>query len=40
MPAGFSFAGPAIDEQADTTTLVTPGWQARVDDGGNILLER
>jgi N-methylhydantoinase A len=40
LPAGFSFAGPAIVEQADTTTLVTPGWRGCVDDSGNILLER
>ena len=40
LPTGFSFAGPAIIEQADTTTLVTPGWRGRVDDGGNVILER
>lgn len=40
MPVGFAFAGPAIVEQADTTTLVTPGWRGRVDDSGNIILER
>ena len=28
--AGLGFAGPAIIEQADTTTLVEPGWQARL----------
>src|SRR6185312_3496154 len=26
LPTGFEFAGPAIIEQDDTTTLVTPGW--------------
>jgi N-methylhydantoinase A len=40
MPAGYSFTGPAIIEQADTTTLVTLGWRGRVDDGGNIILDR
>jgi N-methylhydantoinase A len=40
LPAGFSFSGPAIVEQADTTTLVTPGWRGCVDDAGNILLQR
>ena len=32
--------GPAIVEQDDTTTLVTPGWRARVDRLGNFVLER
>ena len=27
MPAGLTFAGPAIVEQDDTTTLVEPGWR-------------
>ncbi len=40
LPTGFNFAGPAIIEQSDTTTLVTPGWRGRVDEGGNIILER
>jgi len=40
MPAGFRFAGPAIVEQADTTTLVEPGWQGEVDANGNLLLTR
>jgi N-methylhydantoinase A/oxoprolinase/acetone carboxylase beta subunit len=33
-------AGPAIVEQDDTTTLVPPGWRARVDHAGNLVLER
>ncbi len=32
--------GPAIIEQDDTTTLLTPGWRARVDRLGNLVLER
>jgi N-methylhydantoinase A len=32
--------GPAIIEQDDTTTLVTPGWCGRVDRLGNFVLER
>jgi N-methylhydantoinase A len=32
--------GPAIIEQDDTTTLVTPGWRGRVDRLGNLVLER
>jgi N-methylhydantoinase A len=40
MPPGFSFAGPAIVEQADTTTLVEPGWHGEVDGNGNLVLTR
>ncbi len=40
MPAGLGFAGPAIVEQDDTTTLVEPGWRGAVLDNGNLLLTR
>jgi N-methylhydantoinase A len=40
MPVGLTFAGPAIVEQDDTTTLVEPGWQGAVLDNGNLLLTR
>jgi N-methylhydantoinase A len=40
MPVGFEFVGPAIVEQSDTTTLVSPGWRARVDAAGSLILER
>ena len=40
MPAGMTFAGPAIVEQDDTTTLVEPGWHGVVLDNGNLLLTR
>ena len=40
MPAGLDFAGPAIVEQDDTTTLVEPGWRGTVLDNGNLLLTR
>ena len=40
MPPGFRFQGPAIVEQADTTTVIEPGWQGEVDNNGNILLTR
>jgi N-methylhydantoinase A len=33
-------AGPVIIEEYDATCLVLPGWQARLDDGGNIVVER
>ena len=40
LKAAKRFSGPAIIEQDDTTTLVTPGWQCRVDALGNLMLER
>lgn len=40
MPGDLTFNGPAIIEQMDTTTLVLPGQRGRVDDWGNIVLER
>ena len=40
MDAGFSFDGPAIVEQDDTTTWVPPGWRATVLDTLLLLLER
>jgi N-methylhydantoinase A len=35
-----TLAGPAIIEQDDTTTLITPGWRGRIDRLGNLVLER
>ena len=40
MAAGFELAGPAIVEQSDTTTLVSPGWRGRIDAAGSLILER
>jgi N-methylhydantoinase A len=40
LGAGDGLKGPAIIEQEDTTTLVLPGWSARVDDFGNLHLSR
>ncbi len=37
---GHRIAGPAIIEQMDSTTLLLPGWSARVDGMGNLVLER
>ena len=37
---GDVVAGPAIVVQLDTTTLVEPGWSARADAQGNLILER
>lgn len=39
LPVGFEFSGPAIVEQADTTTLIHPGHSAQVDGFANILVE-
>ena len=39
LPFGFRFAGPAIVEQADTTTLIHPGQTAEVDRFANIVIE-
>ncbi len=39
LPVDFRFTGPAIVEQADTTTLLYPGHSARVDAFGNLLIE-
>ncbi len=40
MTTGFTFRGPAVVEQSDTTTLVEPGWRGSVDAAGNLILER
>jgi N-methylhydantoinase A/oxoprolinase/acetone carboxylase beta subunit len=40
VPPGVTIAGPAIIEQADTTTLIEPGWTARLTKGDALLLER
>lgn len=37
---GDTVDGPAILTQLDTTTLITPGWSATVDEHGNLLVER
>ena len=39
LPAEFELTGPAIVEQADTTTLIYPGHQARIDGFRNILID-
>ncbi len=40
LPVGFAFEGPAILEEMGATTVVTPGYDARVDPYGNIVLAR
>ena len=38
LPVGATFAGPAIVEQFDATTVVPPGWSATVDRFHNLIL--
>ena len=38
LPAGHRLGGPAILEQMDTTTLLPPGSDARVDRSGNLIV--
>ncbi len=40
LPPGFAFAGPAIVAEQVATTWVAPGWRGRVEDFGNLLLQR
>ena len=37
---GRVLAGPAIVNQMDTTTLIPPGWNARIVGSGALVLER
>jgi N-methylhydantoinase A len=39
LAADAAFAGPAIVEQSDTTTVVPGGWRCRVAGGGVLVLE-
>jgi len=36
LPTGARFAGPAVVQQVDATTLIEPGSAAQVDDIGNL----
>jgi N-methylhydantoinase A len=40
LAAGANLAGPAVVEELDSTTLVHPGFDVRVDDRGNLVIER
>ena len=37
---GAVIDGPAVIEQFDSTTVLPPGWHARLDNFGNIVAER
>jgi N-methylhydantoinase A len=39
LGAGHTFSGPAIVEQYDSTTFVTPGWDVTVDRYGILVAE-
>lgn len=40
LPVGKSFEGAAVVFQRDTTTVVPPGWTARADASGSLILSR
>ena len=40
LAAGATLAGPAVVEEFDSTTVVHPGFALRVDDTGNLIIER
>jgi N-methylhydantoinase A len=40
LPLGESLTGPAVVFHLDTTTVVPPGWTARADVSGNLILTR
>jgi N-methylhydantoinase A len=40
LPAGARFAGPAIVEEFDSTTVLHPGFAVTVDETGNLIVER
>jgi len=40
MPAGLAATGPAVIESLESTILVPPGWQARMNEDGFVLMTR
>jgi N-methylhydantoinase A len=40
LARGSTFPGPAVVEELDSTTVVHPGFGVRVDDRGNLVIER
>ena len=40
MAAGQRVAGPAVIESLESTILVPPGWEAKMNDDGFVLLTR
>jgi N-methylhydantoinase A len=39
LPVGATFQGPAIVEQPDTTTVMPPRTDCRVDEYGNLIIK-
>jgi N-methylhydantoinase A len=40
MPSGLTISGPAVIEALESTILVPPDWQAKMNQDGFILLQR
>ncbi len=40
LESGFAAAGPAIVEEAESTTVVPPGWRLAVDEASSLILTR
>ena len=40
LPAGFEFGGPSLVLENGATTLVEPGWRARMSGDGDLILQR
>jgi N-methylhydantoinase A/oxoprolinase/acetone carboxylase beta subunit len=40
IPLDARIAGPAIIEEPGATTLLPPGWSARLEPSGSLVLER
>jgi N-methylhydantoinase A len=40
LDIGATIEGPAIIEQFDATTVIPPGWSARVDGTRNLVIEK
>jgi len=38
LPAGFTFSGPAVVQEKESTTLVGPNWNLQVDPLGNLCM--
>ena len=40
MPAGLALTGPAVIESLESTILVPPGWQAKMNNDGFVVMTR
>jgi N-methylhydantoinase A len=40
MPAGLAAQGPAVIESLESTILVPPGWRARMDEAGFVVMSK